>query len=321
MLNVVIPIYKARDTLPELLNCLLTQTYKMFIVTLSQDGDGEDYSDIIKEYREKGLHINHINSSINQGPGMARQLGIDHSGKCDYIMFCDADDLITPRAIEVLYKEAKRNMVDILSSDFIAERGKFQSQYMPVNTTPVTWFHGKIYRIGYLKENNIRFLEGLRLNEDSYFNLVAVNCTENKRKLPEYTYIWRCNENSLTRNEGEKAFFLKSWEQYILSQVRGIQKILEIKGEISIGVLAATILNLYNHSMKALFFKTDSSLANSYIRELKEVEYIQRIFEKKPFWEYIYSHLKGCEFTDGNLFFFKRRFIDWFNELVAEDVE
>lgn len=321
MLNIVIPVYKARDTLPDLLDCLVVQTYKMFIVTISQDGDGEDYSDIIEEFRKKGLHISHINNPINQGPGMARQLGIDYSGKCDYVMFCDADDLVTPRIVELLYKEAKRNNVDILSSDFIAERGSFQSQYMPVNTTPVTWFHGKVYRIDYLKENNIRFLEDLRLNEDSYFNLVAVNCTENKRKLPEYTYIWRCNENSLTRGEGERAFFLKSWEQYILSQVRGIKKILEIKGSISIDVLAATILNLYNHSMKALFFKIDPSLANSYIRELKEVEYIQRAFERKPFWEYVYNHLKGCEFTDGNLFFFKRRFIDWFNELVAEDIK
>ena len=53
MFNIVIPVYKARDTLPELLNCLTAQTYKMFIVTISQDGDGEDYSDIIQEYRKR----------------------------------------------------------------------------------------------------------------------------------------------------------------------------------------------------------------------------------------------------------------------------
>ena len=55
MVNIIIPTYKARDTLPKALDSLVAQTKTMFIVTIVQDCDGEDYSDIIKEYFD-GLH-------------------------------------------------------------------------------------------------------------------------------------------------------------------------------------------------------------------------------------------------------------------------
>ena len=315
MLNVVIPVYKARDTLPELLAALSIQTYKMFIVTISQDGDGEDYSDILDEYRAKGLKIRLIKNTENCGPGIARQLGIDHSENCDYIMFVDADDLVTPRIVEVLYKEAKKNNVDVLTSDFIAET-EHSSQYMSVQRTPITWFHGKIYKVDYLKEKNIRFLKELRLNEDSYFNLVAINSTKNKMKVQEYTYIWRYNKNSLTRQKNDEFFFRRSWQQYILSQIRGIQSIIEIAGEMDIKVLAATILNVFNHCMTADFLKIDYREISSLLEELKEVPKVQEYFGEKSFWSYIQQNLKGCGYIDGNLFFYKERFIDWFTDYI-----
>lgn len=102
MVEVGIPVYNARATLPDTLDSLVAQTYKRFIVTLSIDGDGEDYSDIVDMYRARGLKIRVITSVVNRGPGMARQLILNLT-MCDYIMFVDADDLLMPRAIEVLY--------------------------------------------------------------------------------------------------------------------------------------------------------------------------------------------------------------------------
>ena len=320
MLNIIIPVYKARDTLPDLLSALCAQTYKMFMVTISQDGDGEDYSDIIDDFKKRGLHINLIKSEKNYGPGHARQMGIDNAGRCDYIMFCDADDLVTPRIVEVLYKEAKRNMVDILTSDFIAET-EHSSQYMQVQRTPVTWCHGKIYRLDYLRKNNIRFLDELRLNEDSYFNLVAVNSTTKKKSVGEYTYIWRHNENSLTRCKDEETFFARSWNQYIFGQVKAIEKIIDITGDINTNVLAATLINVYYHCMTARFLGGNYDIVRDLLDELRDVDEVQKKFEKKEFWEYIHNNLKACGYNDGNLFFYKERFIDWFVENVLYNTD
>ena len=185
MVNLIIPTYKARETLPKALDSLVAQTKKMFIVTIVQDCDGEDYSDIIEEYKSRGLQIRLVSLNDNRGPGGARQAGMDADKMCDYFMFLDSDDMLMPRAIELLYREAKLNDADIVSSDFIAERKATPGVLMDVMETPVTWCHGRIYKAKYLRDNNIRFLDWLRVNEDAYFNLIAHNCTNKKIKVKD----------------------------------------------------------------------------------------------------------------------------------------
>ena len=50
MVEIGIPVWHSRETLPDALDSLVAQTKKMFIVCLSIDGDGEDYSDLISTY-------------------------------------------------------------------------------------------------------------------------------------------------------------------------------------------------------------------------------------------------------------------------------
>ena len=78
MLNIIIPSYKARETLPQALDSLVAQTKKLFIITIVQDADGEDYKDIIEEYTRRGLKIRLLATPVNGGPGNARQYGMDN---------------------------------------------------------------------------------------------------------------------------------------------------------------------------------------------------------------------------------------------------
>ena len=92
----------------------------MFIVCLSIDGDGEDYSNIIKTYQNRGLKIRVINSKENGGPGMARQRILDTT-QCEYLIYLDADDMLMPRAVEILTNGIRNNNLNILRSSFIRE--------------------------------------------------------------------------------------------------------------------------------------------------------------------------------------------------------
>ena len=310
MVNIIIPVYKARKTLPAALDSLVAQTKKMFIVTLSIDGDGEDYSDIIKEYEKRGLHINIINGD-NGGPGVARQRGIDANYMCDYIMFLDADDMLFPNAVDTLYTEAKRAGVDVLSSDFLAEHKYESNRIMDVMNIPVTWHHGKIYRAQYLRENNIRFREDMTMNEDAYFNLIAINCTENKLKLQEPTYFWRYNKNSITRKGTYIDFFKKAWDQYVFGQIKALQEIIRIKGDIDSLLLAATLINIYKWIMIAINLKYDTSKVKSYVAELREIPKIIEKIDDYDFWVYIHNNLKASEYIEEKFIFFSIRFSDW----------
>lgn len=325
MVDLIIPTFKARATLPMALDSLVAQTKKFFIVTIVQDADGEDYTDIIERYRERGLQIRLLQMEENGGPGAARQYGMDKDLKSEFFMFMDADDLLNPRAIEVLSKEIKANHADVVVSDFLVTEKDGTSHLMDVDNTPCTWTHGKIYRAQYLRDKNIRFLPGLRLNEDSYFNLVAVNSTKNKFKVHEVTYVWHRNDNSLTRADGDDGFFIKSWECYIRSQVYGLKELGKNLGKLDPGLVAATLINVYTHHMKALsnlflskckeedFWKTTVEL-----KKLGKSPIVMEAINNEQFWDYLCRNLRACEKVGHNIIFYKVRFVDWLKQYVTE---
>ena len=327
MVDLIIPTFKARDTLPAALDSLVAQTKKFFIVTIVQDADGEDYTDIIEEYRRRGLKIRLLQMEQNGGPGAARQYGMDKDTMSKFYMFMDADDILNPRAIEILSREAEANQADMITSNFLVDKKGDPGVVMDVDNTPCTWTHGKIYNAEYLRRMNIRFVPELRLNEDSYFNLVATNCTSNKFKVKEITYIWRQNNSSLTRQNGETGFFVKSWRQYVHSQVRGLNDIIERIGPVQPELIAATLINIYTHHMKALGAEIsklcsvdDFIQAEQELNTLKENKVIVDAIHSKQFWDYISRNLKGCEMFDGNLIFYKMRFCDWMRKYVVDSL-
>ena len=320
MVDVIIPTYKARETLPKALDSLVAQTKKLFIVTVVQDCDGEDYTDIIEEYRRRGLNIRLISLPENRGPGGARQAGIDNDKICDYLMFLDADDMYTPRAIEMLSREAMGNNADIVASDFIAERKATPGILMDVMKVPVTWCHGRIYKKKFLLDNNIRFLDGLRVNEDAYFNLIAHNVAERKYKIKEVTYIWRDNQNSLTRAGDKEDFFKRTWETYITSQVEALLKIIELKGKIEPGLLGATLLYVYGYWMIAEHYKIVNAKIIEEIHKLKNNPIILEALKEEEFWNYIVENLKGATKVGDNILFYQGRFCDWLKDYIADSL-
>lgn len=292
----------------------------MFLVCLSIDGDDEDYSEIVEEYTRRGLKIKVIRSETNGGPGLARQAGINAMAPmCDYLMFLDTDDLLMPQAVERLYEEAKRQNADVIQSSIIADATAAPDRVMVASQTPVTWTHGKIYRTKYLLDNKIEFISEIRLNEDSYFNVVAFNCTDHKYMLDECLYFWYDNPNSLTRRDTNE-FFLISWEQYILSQVRGMKRIEEISPSHMNGVLLGlTSINIFWHHVQARNRGLDETKFRQYMAEWKEVPHFQQIISTNEFWNAVTENLKASIIEGGNLIFPKQNFADWVNEFIKKD--
>lgn len=316
MVRVIIPAYKAQDTLPKALDSLVAQTKSMFLVTIVQDCDGEDYTEIIDKYIDEGLHITLIQNEENLGPGLSRQRAIDADTMCDYLMFLDADDMLLPNAVETLYMEAKRTDADMIISDFLAERAHQPLTLMKSESTPVTWFHGKIYKATYLRNNNIRFHPDLRLNEDAYFNLVAVNNSDKVGRISIPTYLWRDNPHSLTRDKDQPSFFDRSWKQYVLGQIAALLKLVELKGKVNTTVTALTLKNIYEHIMIALYYHFDINIPE--LKQLGNNEVLQTVFKSEEFWTVLQENLKTCQKIDASLVFYRQRFCDWFSEYVME---
>lgn len=314
MVGVIIPVWKAKDVLPHALDSLVAQTKRMFLVCISIDGDDEDYSEIIEEYKRRGLKICVIRQEVNGGPGMARQAGIfKMAPMCDYLMFLDADDMLMPQAVDKLYEEAKKTNADAIQSSIIAASRVDPDRVLAAASTPVTWTHGKIYRSKYLLDNKIEFIPEIRLNEDSYFNVVAMNCTKNKYTVDMVTYYWNDNPNSLTRRDS-KEFFKISWEQYVLSQIRGMKKIEEATPEHLTGVLfAMTTINIFWHHAEARQLKLDDTKAIEYFSEWKDIPKFQMLFDSEIFWKTIAANLKASMIKGDDIIFPKQNFAEWIN--------
>lgn len=316
MVNIIIPIYKAKETLPAALDSLVAQTKKLFFVTLVQDCDGEDYSEMIENYRKRGLKIKLLSTPYNMGPGGARQVGIDNSKMFEHLMFMDADDMLMPYAVDILTREAKLHDYDIIGSNILQETQDGLFNVMDQQTTSVTWLHGKIYKKAFLDKYNIRFFDWLRLNEDAYFNLVCWNVTNNTARIPLETYIWRYNTNSLTRQGGTNtAFFHKAWVLYIKAQVEGLLALDAINSECTTPELvAATLLNIYGYMMRAIHYnEPDYNEASEYVKKIFHLPLIEKFYMTENFWMYIIHNLQTIGLVEDGIYFYRDRFNDWFN--------
>ena len=318
MLEIGIPVYNAEATLPKALDSLVAQTKNNFICCLSIDGDGkyEQYKELAHEYMRRGLKMRIINSEENGGPGMARKKVLDTT-QCDYIMFLDADDMFMPRAVEVLYTQAKTGNYDIIRSSFIREEKNKNDQFLPQNIATITWFHGKIYKVAYLKEKGIDFLPGLWTDEDAYFNLIAWNSTANRGELSEATYLWRFNENSLTRVQSTKNYFERTHMYYIRSQVEGLKALYRINGTIGHSLAGQTLLNIYYYYMRARYYRIDEAPMDEVIGTLKSQPWIRDFLMDGENWIELSPKIRQSEVHDNVVVFFAETFNTWIQRLIT----
>lgn len=206
ILTIVIPYYKESPrVLFPLLATISTQVgvdFNNMEVLLVNDGAANALSD--KFLGQFALpNIRCVLAKENKGPGVTRQLGIDHA-KGEYVIFCDADDILHSVAVlGVFIKEIEEHRPDIICSPFLEELID-KDRYIYLNhEDEITWMFGKAFRRIYLQTKNIRFHEKLRVHEDSYFLGQAWENTTNIRKLLVTTYVWKFKPDSITRlNDG-----------------------------------------------------------------------------------------------------------------------
>lgn len=191
MIDVIIPIYNAENTLENTLMSLDLQTISNELnIYLIDDCSNCDYQEIISKY--SNLNIVYHRLEKNVGPGLARQKGLDIStGK--YIIFIDADDLLyNVDSIKTLYGNIKFGYDYVMGITYDEKKESFIFNEGDL--------HGKIYSRKFLEDNNIRF-NNSRFHEDNYFNNLVLVCDPKKKEINRCVYIYRYNKNSITNDD------------------------------------------------------------------------------------------------------------------------
>lgn len=220
MIDVIIPAYNSHKTIIRTLSSIVIQSIKNdLIVTIVNDG-GKDYKTIINFFRPF-INICEIGYKDNQGPGFARQYGVDHTN-AEFITFVDADDSL----LDIYALERMRNAVEEKTQIVLTSFLDIDKSKRPILKEPnsVEVF-AHLFKRKFLEDNKIKMLN-IRANEDVGYNTMCNLIALHQYgigafvALYEPTYIRYYNEQSITHMED---FQKNNFANYIYSLTKAYE--------------------------------------------------------------------------------------------------
>ena len=257
--NIIMPTYNAHKTIHQAIGSVVMQDdLDNILLTIVDDCSDEPYNYLLDDFHYMNIEI--FRKQENTGCGQSRQYGIDRC-KCKYFMFLDTDDcLYTHDAVRMMYSYIEKEHLDFLYTDFLEELND-EEYYLRQNSG--VWMHGKMFRTEYIRQNDIRFSH-TRLHEDHAFNILAQMCGGKNLYIDYKTYVWKRNNESLTRNPNYT--FSVGIYNFILNAEYVINELLERKiNEQKIkDVYVIYILSLYKYYNDMINLKTKSTVVDEY---------------------------------------------------------
>ncbi len=119
-ISVIVPVYKVEPWLRRCVDSILAQTYTDYEVILVDDGSPDDCGAICDEYAARDARV-HVIHQENGGLSAARNAGIDwafQNSESQWLSFIDSDDWVHPQYLELLYRAAAENGVQISICDY-----------------------------------------------------------------------------------------------------------------------------------------------------------------------------------------------------------
>jgi glycosyltransferase involved in cell wall biosynthesis len=98
--SIIMPVFKAEDTLPIALDSLLAQTWKQLQIIVVDDCSPDNTFEVAKRYSEKDARVIAVRQPFNQGAYAARNFGLHHATG-ELVTTHDADDWSHPQKIEI----------------------------------------------------------------------------------------------------------------------------------------------------------------------------------------------------------------------------
>ena len=120
MVSLIVPVHNAERFLPETLKSVKNQSigFENIQLILVDDCSEDRSCSLIKGWADKYPNILALQTPYCSGSAsMPRNMGLD-TAEADYIMFLDADDVLRPNAVELLYRLITTHDVDLADAAF-----------------------------------------------------------------------------------------------------------------------------------------------------------------------------------------------------------
>lgn len=195
LISIVVPCYNQAQYLDECLKSLVKQRYQNWECILINDGSTDDSLSVALKWQEKDKRIRVIDKH-NEGQSAARNQGIDLAGG-QYITFVDADDWVEETFLDSFlsapgFAEDKLIVQGLVR---VAEDGT------RVDYDDIIYLAagcGNLFNRQILVKNSIKQQSGLKLGEDTLFNLEYLKHANGLAISKGKDYNYRVNHQSVT---------------------------------------------------------------------------------------------------------------------------
>lgn len=179
--SVIIPVHNSKKYLVKCLDSICNQTLSDIEIICINDCSSDNSFTILKKYANKDSRFKLIDFSENKGVSYARNTGIKHA-MGEYIGFVDSDDWVEKDFFELLYTAAVKENSDCAKGNIynynlktgLIELSKFYDKNNDIKNNQAYFLYGftsAIYKLSFIKNNNIYFPEGLIHFEDPLFSI------------------------------------------------------------------------------------------------------------------------------------------------------
>lgn len=218
---VIMPAWNAERTIERTVRSILSQTMRELVLIVVSDGSADGTGEILRRLHEEDARVCPITVE-NGGPARARNIALEAVPEgTKYLMFSDADDLLSPDALEYAISNAGNADLVLMGFSILNPDGSEAKYFEPAaRYTPETigpalgrlykanllnqvW--GKLYRADLIRKNDLRFSD-YRWGEDRLFIYDCLERAKSVAVLPEckYQYIMYPGESLITRYYDKK---------------------------------------------------------------------------------------------------------------------
>lgn len=233
--SVVIPVYNAEKYLRATLDSILRQTCTNLEIICVNDESTDRSASILEEYAQQDSRFKIITIK-NQGPGPARDIGVT-AATGEYLAFCDSDDILPEKSLEVRLRAAIEKQVDIVVGPYrevfadgrsqpSAPLGDMKDPFWAFYASSVVLWN-KLYKTEFLHNSGVHFTK-LKQGEDRIYITELYVQKPTVATVSDCIYDWMrrpAESRSLSYADDSRSYFerMESWiETYKIFKEHGV---------------------------------------------------------------------------------------------------
>jgi glycosyltransferase involved in cell wall biosynthesis len=219
-ISIITPSYNEEKHIGECIESVLRQNWPHFNMVVVDDASVDKTTEIVEKYVAADERIKLIRQQENMGAAMARNVALDNV-EGDYLLFLDADDWILPGMLsdlaEMIHQYGPVDMFRLKGRNVYMrgvepvpgnafETRLYKSTDLVRENKMSGFMHNLFVKTRIVKDNQIRFSDGMVMLEDQEFTLKCMIHSEQVLYFTKQNYMYYQHPESVSKNFRKEHF-------------------------------------------------------------------------------------------------------------------